>query len=55
MLDKAVGGKNRAAIHWDVARQTLQAAAGMPTVVGAAPEPLAQHSAALTRVAGASR
>ena len=53
LLDKAVGGKNRAAIHWDVARQTLQAGAGMPTVVGLAAEPVA-HSASLTHLAGAA-
>src|SRR5262249_815655 len=47
LLDKAVGGKNRAAIHWDVARQTLQAGAGVPTVVGLPPEPLA-HPPSLT-------
>jgi len=52
LLDKAVGGKNRAAIHWDIARQTLQAAAGMPTVVGIAAEPVSAHSAALTHLAG---
>ena len=48
MLNKAVGGKNRAAIQWDVARQTLQAAAGMPTVVGKAADPVVSRSADLT-------
>lgn len=33
LLDKALGG-DTAAIHWDLARQTLQAANGMPAVVG---------------------
>jgi L,D-transpeptidase ErfK/SrfK len=33
MLDKALGD-TRAAIHWDFARQALQAANGMPVVVG---------------------
>src|SRR6185312_3267666 len=33
MLDQALG-KDTVAIHWDLARQTLQAATGMPTVVG---------------------
>jgi L,D-transpeptidase ErfK/SrfK len=32
-LDKALG-QDTAAIHWDLARQTLQAANGMPAVVG---------------------
>jgi L,D-transpeptidase ErfK/SrfK len=32
-LDKALG-KSTAAIHWDFAREALQAATGMPTVVG---------------------
>jgi L,D-transpeptidase ErfK/SrfK len=32
-LDKALGNST-AAIHWDFARQALQAATGMPTVVG---------------------
>jgi L,D-transpeptidase ErfK/SrfK len=32
-LDRALGS-NTAAIHWDFARETLQAANGMPTVVG---------------------
>jgi L,D-transpeptidase ErfK/SrfK len=33
LLDKAVG-QDTAAIHWDLARQTLQAANGIPAVVG---------------------
>jgi L,D-transpeptidase ErfK/SrfK len=33
LLDKAVG-KDTAAIHWDLARDTLQAANGIPAVVG---------------------
>lgn len=33
LLDKALG-QDTVAIHWDLARQTLQAATGMPTVVG---------------------
>jgi hypothetical protein len=32
-LDSALGNST-AAIHWDFARQALQAATGMPTVVG---------------------
>ena len=35
LLDQALGA-DTAAIHWDLARQTLQAADGMPTVVGLA-------------------
>jgi L,D-transpeptidase ErfK/SrfK len=38
MLDKALGS-DTAAIHWDLARATLQAASGMPTVVGLAADP----------------
>src|SRR5690348_5112143 len=33
LLDKALG-QATAAIHWDLARETLQAANGMPAVVG---------------------
>jgi hypothetical protein len=33
LLDKALG-QSTAAIHWDLARQTLQAANGIPAVVG---------------------
>lgn len=32
-LDRALG-KATAAIHWDFAREALEAATGMPTVVG---------------------
>jgi L,D-transpeptidase ErfK/SrfK len=32
-LDRVLG-RNTVAIHWDFARQALQAASGMPTVVG---------------------
>jgi L,D-transpeptidase ErfK/SrfK len=32
-LDRVLG-RNTVAIHWDFARQALQAATGMPTVVG---------------------
>jgi L,D-transpeptidase ErfK/SrfK len=35
LLDQALGD-NTAAIHWDLARKTLQAADGIPTVVGLA-------------------
>jgi hypothetical protein len=38
LLDKALGSST-AAIHWDLARQTLQAANGMPTVVGLQADP----------------
>jgi L,D-transpeptidase ErfK/SrfK len=38
MLDHALGN-DTAAIHWDLARATLQAANGMPTLVGLAAEP----------------
>ncbi|HKD53518.1 MAG TPA: hypothetical protein VKB72_04805, partial [Steroidobacteraceae bacterium] len=31
-------GSNMAAIHWDLARATLKAASGMPTLVGVAAE-----------------
>jgi L,D-transpeptidase ErfK/SrfK len=37
-LDQALGS-NTAAIHWDLARATLQAASGIPTLVGLAAEP----------------
>jgi L,D-transpeptidase ErfK/SrfK len=48
LLDKALGD-NTAAINWDVARATLAAASGMPTVVGLeadAPASAAQSPAA---------
>ena len=35
MLDQALGS-DIAAIHWDLARATLQAASGIPTLVGLA-------------------
>jgi L,D-transpeptidase ErfK/SrfK len=38
LLDQALG-TSTAAIHWDLARQTLQAANGIPTVVGLAATP----------------
>src|SRR5204862_538919 len=38
MLDQALGS-NTAAINWDLARATLVAASGMPTLVGLAAEP----------------
>src|SRR4029077_17519993 len=37
-LDQALGS-NSAAIHWDLARTTLQAASGIPTLVGLAADP----------------
>src|SRR5262249_56577179 len=45
LLDKAVGGKNRAAIHWDVARQTLQAGGGGAAGGGLPPRPVAHPAA----------
>jgi len=48
MLQQALGSET-AAIHWDLARATLQAATGIPTVVGLAAdpeEPVAKASAA---------
>jgi L,D-transpeptidase ErfK/SrfK len=48
-LDRALGSAT-AAIHWDFAREALQAATGMPTVVGVEaipdPTPVATHAAA---------
>ena len=38
MLDRALGS-DTAAIHWDLARTTLQAASGVPTLVGLAADP----------------
>jgi L,D-transpeptidase ErfK/SrfK len=38
LLDQELGS-DTAAIHWDLARETLQAATGMPTLVGLAAEP----------------
>jgi L,D-transpeptidase ErfK/SrfK len=46
LLDQALG-TDSAAIHWDLARATLQAASGIPTVVGlAADNPNAPAAAA---------
>jgi L,D-transpeptidase ErfK/SrfK len=59
LLDKALG-KDTAAIHWDLARATLQAANGIPTLVGIAadpdsPAPSVEPAATTTRSAqGAS-
>jgi L,D-transpeptidase ErfK/SrfK len=44
LLDQELG-KDTAAIHWDLARETLQAATGMPTLVGLAAEPDDDHTA----------
>jgi hypothetical protein len=41
LLDQELG-KDTAAIHWDLARDTLRAATGMPTLVGLAAEPESQ-------------
>jgi L,D-transpeptidase ErfK/SrfK len=38
LLDQELGNDS-AAIHWDLARETLQAATGIPTVVGLAADP----------------
>ena len=38
LLDEVLGS-DIAAIHWDLARDTLAAATGMPTLVGLAAEP----------------
>jgi L,D-transpeptidase ErfK/SrfK len=43
-LDQALGS-DTAAIHWDLARATLQAASGIPTLVGLAAAPEAPASA----------
>ena len=43
-LDQALGS-NTAAIHWDLARATLTAASGIPTLVGLAADPEAPASA----------
>jgi L,D-transpeptidase ErfK/SrfK len=45
LLDQVLGN-DTAAIHWDLARDTLQAATGMPTLVGLAAEPDAQPDTA---------
>jgi L,D-transpeptidase ErfK/SrfK len=47
----AVLGKSNAAIHWDLARSTLQAASGMPTLVGVAADPDAPASATVSTAA----
>jgi L,D-transpeptidase ErfK/SrfK len=54
LLDQALGDSS-AAIHWDLARKTLQAANGIPTVVGlaATPETPATNARAPQRVATA--
>jgi L,D-transpeptidase ErfK/SrfK len=49
LLDKALGD-NTAAINWDVARATLAAASGIPTVVGLAAD--APQSPAATQTTG---
>jgi L,D-transpeptidase ErfK/SrfK len=41
LLDQELG-KDTAAIHWDLARDTLRAATGMPTLVGLAADPEAE-------------
>ena len=50
LLDKALGS-DTAAIHWDLARATLQAATGMPAVVGlqADPDPAPEPAAPASR------
>jgi len=45
LLDQALG-KSTAAIHWDFARQALQAATGIPVVVGLEADPNAPASPA---------
>jgi L,D-transpeptidase ErfK/SrfK len=53
-LDRALGS-NTAAIHWDFARRALQAATGMPAIVGVEanldPTPVASRSAAAVAAA----
>jgi L,D-transpeptidase ErfK/SrfK len=44
-LDQVLGS-NTAAIHWDLARATLQAASGVPTLVGLAADPNAAPAGA---------
>jgi L,D-transpeptidase ErfK/SrfK len=41
LLDQELG-KDTAAIHWDLARETLAGATGLPTLVGLAAEPDAE-------------
>jgi len=50
-LDQVLGS-DTAAIHWDLARATLQAASGMPTLVGLAADPSAL-TAPITQAAAA--
>ena len=45
LLDQVLGS-DTAAIHWDLARDTLQSATGMPTLVGLAAEPEPDKAAA---------
>jgi L,D-transpeptidase ErfK/SrfK len=47
LLDQVLGS-DIAAIHWDLARDTLQSATGMPTLVGLAAEPEPDKAAAST-------
>ena len=54
MLDQALGS-NTAAINWDLARATLVAASGMPTLVGLAAEPDTPPAPAPQAAAGASQ
>jgi len=52
LLDEVLGN-DTAAIHWDLARDTLRAATGMPTLVGLAAEPDHPDQAALAPQAAA--
>ena len=54
LLDEALGS-DTAAIHWDLARETLQAATGMPTLVGLAAEPEHEQPPAPTAPASADQ
>jgi L,D-transpeptidase ErfK/SrfK len=47
LLDQELGN-DTAAIHWDLARETLEAATGIPTLVGFAVEPDHQQPATVT-------
>ncbi|HEY0768212.1 MAG TPA: L,D-transpeptidase family protein [Steroidobacteraceae bacterium] len=53
-LERALGA-NSAAIHWELARTTLQAASGMPTLVGLAADPDALPAAAPQAAASGSQ
>src|SRR6516165_8532159 len=53
LLDQELGN-DTAAIHWDLARETLAAATGLPTLVGLAAEPEPDTSAASTGQAPAT-